>query len=87
MNDKVIVQIIVPEINQTYDLFLPISKKMGTIISLLNKGINELTNGEFPMSTRCQLYNAVSLKVYESNILLFNTDIRNGTKLVLLINN
>lgn len=84
MNDKVIVKIIVPEISETYNLFLPINKKMGTIIKLINKGINELTNGDFPITANCKLYNADTLQVYEPNVLLFNTDIRNSTKLVLL---
>lgn len=84
MNDKVIVKIIVPEISETYNLFLPINKKMGTIVQLLNKAINELTSGDFPIIDTCKLYNADTLQVYEPNVLLFNTDIRNGTKLVLL---
>lgn len=84
MNDKVIVKIIVPEISETYNLFLPINKKIGTIMKLLNKAVNELTNGSFPVVNTCKLYNADTLQVYEPNVLLFNTDIRNGTKLVLL---
>lgn len=84
MNDKVIVKIIVPEISETYNLFLPINKKIGTIMKLLNKAVNELTNGSFPVINTCKLYNADTLQVYEPNVLLFNTDIRNGTKLVLL---
>ena len=84
MNDKVIVKIIVPEISETYNLFLPINKKMRTIINLINKAINELTNGSFPIVDACKLYNSDTLQVYEPNVLLFNTDIRNGAKLVLL---
>ena len=84
MNDKVNVKIIVPEINQSYDFFLPINKKIGTIITLLNKGINELSNGDFPISDTNKLYNCDTLQAYERNLLLFNSDIRNGTKLVIL---
>ncbi len=84
MNDKVNIKIIVPEINQTFNVFLPINKKMGTIASLLNKAINELTNGDFPITTSSKLYNVDTLELYDANILLFNTDIRNGTRLVIL---
>lgn len=83
MNDKVIVEVIVPEIEEKYDVFLPVSKKIGTIVILLNKAINELTFGDFPISRCNKLYNADSLALYEPNQLLLTTDIRNGTRLLL----
>lgn len=84
MNDKVNVEIIVPEIEKRYNVILPINKKMGTIIMLLDKAINDLSNGVFPVTQTCQLYNANTLKSYENNLLLYSTDIRNSTKLILL---
>lgn len=84
MNDKVSVKLIVPEIDKTYDILLPINKKMGTIVKLLNKSVNELSNGIYPISNVNKLYNSETLESYDSNLLLFKSDIRNGTKLVLL---
>jgi len=83
MNDKVIVEIIVPEIEERYNLLLPINKKMGTIVKLLNKAINELSHGEFPISESNRLYSAENLQLYPANILLYKTDIRNNSKLIL----
>lgn len=83
MNDKVNVIILVPEIEEEYNLFLPINKKIGTLIILLNKAINELSFGDFPVSRSNKLYNATTLALYEPDTLLLNTDIRNGTKLLL----
>ena len=83
MNDRVNVLIVVPEIN---NVFLPINKKIGTIVGLLNKGISELSNNDFPIEPCCKLYNGETLELYNYNVLLYNTDIRNGTKLVLLSN-
>ena len=45
MKNKVLVCLSVPEIDQTYDLYLPVNKKIGNIINLLNKSISELTDG------------------------------------------
>lgn len=47
MDDKVLVKLIVPEIDSVYDVYLPISKKMGNIVILLNKAVNELSFGSF----------------------------------------
>lgn len=83
MNDKVNVKIIVPEINEEYDVFLPINKKIGMIISLLVKAIRELNNNSLPQLPYYKLYNVDTMQVYDWNLLLYNTDIRNGTRLVL----
>jgi len=84
MNNKVIVKVIVPEIFQTYDVFLPINKKIGNIVLLLNKAINEMSENHFSISNCNVLYNAKTKKEYRSDVLLLNTDIRNGTELVLI---
>jgi hypothetical protein len=84
MDDKVLVKLIVPEVDSVYDIYLPINKKMGNIIILLNKAINDITNGSFPIANTNKLYNVRTNKQYDSNILLYNTDIRNGTYLVLV---
>lgn len=84
MENKVLVEIVVPEILQTFDVYLPINKKMGNIIVLLNKAINELSNNCYPISQNKVLYNANTKELYQSDILLFNTNIRNGSKLVLI---
>ena len=84
MNNKVLVNINVPEIDKNFDVYLPINKKIGNIIILLNKLINELTDGEFTLSKDNRLYNLTTKELYTSDILLANTNIRNGTLLVLL---
>ena len=84
MKNKVLVSLSIPEIDKKYDVYLPINKKIGNIINLLNKSISELTDGEFILSTANSLFNATTKEKYESDILLANTNIRNGTELILL---
>ena len=84
MKNKVLVLLLIPEIDKKYDIYLPINKKIGNIINLLNKAINELSNGEYLLSTTDSLYNATTNEKYPSDILLANTNIRNGSILVLL---
>lgn len=83
-NNKILVNLTVPEINKNYDIMLPINKKVGNIIILLNKAINELSDGTYPLSKGNLLYNVNTKKYYQPDILLANTDIKNGTYLVLL---
>lgn len=84
MNNKVLVKVKVPEIDKVYDIYLPVNKKIGNIIILLNKAIYELSNGVFKTSHSNTLYNCLTGEKYKMDILLLDTDIRNGTDLVLL---
>lgn len=84
MNNKVLVELTVPEIEKTFTVYLPVNKKIGNIIILLNKAIHELSNGEILLSNSNILYNGETGELYQSDILLINTNIRNGTRLILL---
>ena len=84
MDNKVLVSLVVPEIEQTFDIFLPINRKIGNVIALLTKAINELSDEIFPISEYACIYNADTMEEYSSDILIANTNIKNGTKLVML---
>lgn len=84
MDNKVIVSLFVPEVNKKYDLFLPVNKKVGNVIMLLNKYINENSNNNFPISNNNSLYNVDTMEVYPVDVIVFDTNIRNGTKLMLI---
>lgn len=84
MKNKVLVELIVPEIDKKFDVLLPINKKIGNIINLLNESIEEISSGELIKSKSNQLYNAITNEKYSSDILLANTNIRNGSILVLI---
>lgn len=84
MDNKVLVSLFVPEIGNNYDIYLPVNKKIGNIIILLNKAINELSNGNYKLDSNNLLYNVETKQIYNPDILLANTNIRNGTKLLLI---
>ena len=83
IKNKVYIKLKVPEIDEEYDIYLPVNKKMGNIINLLNEAVNELTFGEISITPNCRLYNEKTLESYSPDVLLLNTNIRNGTILVL----
>lgn len=82
MNNKVLVELLVPEINKKFSVFLPINKRIGNIIILLNKAINEIDENHIKNNN--SLYNRETGQKYDINVLLFNSDIRNGMALVLI---
>ena len=86
MENKVIIKLLVPEIDEEYDLFLPINKKIGNVIELLDKAVNELSNGAYQGNNHTELINSVTGEQYPINVLIKNNNIRNNTQLVLITN-
>ena len=84
MKNKVLVELFIPSMDEVYNLYLPVNRKIGNIIVLLNKALFELTNGAFHGSDFTFLYDRVTGERYSVNALLRETNIRNGSSLVLL---
>lgn len=83
MKNKVLVKIIIPDIDESYDVFIPISKKVGEVIILIVKAINQMNPNQTLASNKI-LYNRYTGRDYSPNLLIKNTDIRNGTNLILI---
>ena len=84
MKNKVLVELVVPDIDEVYNIFLPVNRRIGNIIELLSKAIYELSNGVFSENTKSNLYNSLTGEKYPLNSLLRETDIRNGSRIVLM---
>lgn len=82
--DKVLVEIYVPGMEQEFDMWLPIHKKIGNIVNLLLKSLNEMSENNVITSDAPLLYNMESAFPYNLNLMLKDTDIKNGTKLILV---
>jgi len=82
MNNKILVELLVPELDKTYNIFLPVNKRVGSILMLLNKAINEIDPNH--TKTTNSLYNQNTGMKYDINSLVYETDIRSGTALILI---
>ena len=81
--NRILVKVYVPQLEKKYDIWIPINKSVYNIEKLLIKGIKSFNNNyepkEFPV-----LYNKVNAKIYDINAKIIDTDIRNGTELILV---
>ena len=84
MKNKILIELIVPDIEEKFNIFIPINRKVGNVIELLNKSISDLTNGTYIGSSKTCIYSKKTGEKYNINDLVINTDIRNGTSLILM---
>ncbi len=84
MMDRILIKLYVPYIEEIYDIWIPSHKRIGNVINLLVKAINELNEGEYNPNQRPMLYDKITAKIYDPKLSVKDTTIRNGTELILL---
>ena len=84
MKNKVLVRLIVPELDTSFDVFVPINEVIWRLKILFMKSISDLSSFSLPTDVNYLLLNKDTGKIYQNNELVLNTDIRNGTELFLV---
>ena len=83
MKNKYNVQLSVPSIYKTFDIMIPTNKTVGETIFILIKALNELSNNSFNVPNNLYLYNQFDGKKYDLDVFIYDTDIKNGSFLIL----
>lgn len=83
MNFRVYIIIEVPVLDERYELLVPIDRRIHDLISLLRNNIVGLSHNyyENKMPT---LYNKSSGEMYDMNLIIKDSNIKTGTRLVLI---
>ncbi len=83
--NKFLITIIVPNIEYECDLFIPNNKKVGTIKTSILESLKILTNGVFNKSINdVKFIDKDTKEEYDNSKLVKDTNIKNGTKLIIL---
>ena len=87
MKNKVFIKLIVPELNDSFDVFIPVNEIIWKIKKLTCKSVSDITGGALDIKKEYNLINMENGRVYDNNEIVINTDIRNATELLLLSTN
>ena len=82
--NKILINLYVPNLNQHYDLFIPVNEFIWKINKLVVKSISELSDGKLLKNQNYVIANIETGKIYDNNDIVINTDIRNTSKLALI---
>ena len=77
MNNKVLIKLILPEINKKYDLFIPVNEYIWKINKLMVRSINSLDGEILDVEKEYAIINKDTGKIYQNNEIIVNTEIRN----------
>lgn len=84
MNNKVLVDVIVPLLEEKYQLYIPINKRISVVIKLIEKALIEMTNGYYPVKEGSVIIDVESGNVFDINITVKESKMINGSQIILL---
>lgn len=82
--DKILVELYIPVINRSYDVYLPLASKMHEVEGLLSSAIREISEGYFVASLDTVLCDRDTGTVLDINKSALELGLRNGSKLMLI---
>lgn len=83
MKDKILVMVYVPMLEQEYDIYIPLSKKIGTVKNLIVSIIEEQSNGTFVNDNCKNLYDKKTGDILNEQLFVKKSSIHNGSRLIL----
>lgn len=83
MKNKILVVVTVPMIEKEFDMYIPVVKKIGTIKNLMIKIVEEQSENAFIDDGNKSLYEKNTGEKLNENEYVKNSNIKNGTKLIL----
>ena len=84
MKNKILIQVEVPMIEKTHDLYIPVNKKVGTIKRLIEEAVQEITDNEYEPSESTNFYSKETGMIYDVNHTVRDTDLKNGSRIILV---
>ena len=82
--NKILICLYIPLIEKSYDLFIPINKKIGTVKRLIEEGLVELTDSSYIIKENTNFYSKDTGDIYDVNLAVRDTDLKNGSKVILI---
>lgn len=82
--EKVLVNVYVPVLRTSYDIFVPMRSKIHEITVLINRAITELSEGLFISDAKTTLCMRETGDIINVNLSVFEAGFVNGTKLILI---
>ena len=83
MNNKILVIVYVPMIEKSFDMYIPVVRRIGSVKKLIVKIVEESSDGAFVDDGCKHLYYKSNGVALDENQYVKQSDIKNGTRLVL----
>lgn len=84
MNNKALVEIILPAAAQKYDVYIPLDVKMSDVTRMVAAALSDLSGGKYKATTDAVLCDAKTGVIYNINKEVAELGIKTGSQLMLI---
>ena len=85
MNNKILIEVIVPLLEENFEIYIPVNKRISTVSKLIEKSLNEITNGYYPtQKENSVIIDEESGSVFDVNLTVKESKMINGSKIILI---
>lgn len=81
LENKVLIKLFSPELDTSFDIFIPVNESIYKIKKLIVKYFEDFTNTALNNKSYI-LINKLNSRIYKNNEIVRNTDIRNSSELL-----
>ena len=82
--DKVLIQVFVPVLERSFDMFVPLRLPMYEVLELVKRAVEELSEGSFRADESTVLCRREDGTILNINQSVYELKIQNGSKLMLI---
>ena len=83
MKNKILINVYVPKLLETYNVYIPVNERIMRIKELLLKAIYDLSDGAFPLDVSHYLIDSSTGLIYQGNEIVRDSTIKNGKNVIL----
>ena len=74
-----------PLLEENFEIYIPVNKRISTVIKLIEKSLNEITNGYYPtQKENSVIIDEESGSVFDVNLTVKESKMINGSKIILI---
>ena len=82
--NKVLIDVFVPNIDEHYNIFIPINKRINTIKRSIVQSIGELLEDNTFENLTFNMYDSETGLKFDDNVYVKDSGIKNGSKIILI---
>jgi hypothetical protein len=82
--NKILVEVFLPALGQSYDVFIPLESQLSEVILLLTKVLNDLSSGCYIAGEDAILCDRETGNIFSINMSVYELGLKSGSKLMLI---
>lgn len=82
--EKALVEVYVPVLEYSFDIFIPLSSPMYEVLELVKRAVKEMSDGRFVADENTAICHREDGTILNINVSVYELGIRNGSKLMLI---